>query len=241
MTKNQAPVDCLALGAHPDDVELGCGGTIASLTSKGKSVAIADLTEGEMGTRGSVEERYLEAAEAAKILGVEIRKNLQIPDAGIRDTDENRLKLISLLRNLRPQIVFAPYPDDRHPDHIHAGNLIREACFYSGLGKIGKELGEPFRPEIILYYMVSTDFPPLIISDISDFFEHKMKSIKAYRSQFYNPEYEGEETFISSKGYFDSIEARAAYFGWKAGVRFGEPLWFRGPLKVSSVFSLLNC
>ncbi|MEL6822776.1 MAG: bacillithiol biosynthesis deacetylase BshB1, partial [Calditrichota bacterium] len=146
-----------------------------------------------------------------------------------------------LLRKMRPQIVFAPYPDDRHPDHIHAGNLIREACFYSGVGKVGRDLGEPFRPEMILYYMVSTDFPPLIVSDISDFFEQKMESIKAYRSQFYNPDYQGVETFISSKGYFESIEARASYFGWKAGVRYGEPLWFRGPLKVSNVLSLLNC
>ena len=240
MTIDQPQIDCLAFGAHPDDVELGCGGTIANLTAQGKTVAIADLTEGEMGTRGSVAERYVEAADAAKVLGVEVRENLQIPDAGIRDTDENRLKLVGLLRKMRPQIVFAPYPDDRHPDHIHAGNLIREACFYSGVGKVGRDLGEPFRPEMILYYMVSTDFPPLIVSDISDFFEQKMESIKAYRSQFYNPDYQGVETFISSKGYFESIEARASYFGWKAGVRYGEPLWFRGPLKVSNVLSLLN-
>jgi len=240
MNDHQSSVDILAFGAHPDDVELGCGGTLAKLAALGKRTAIVDLTEGEMGTRGSVAERYQEAADAAKILNVGHRQNLKIPDAGIRDTDENRLKLIGVLRSLRPRMVFAPYPDDRHPDHIHAGNLVRESCFYSGVGKVGPLLGEPFRPEMILYYMVSTDFPPLIVSDISEHFDAKVASIKAYRSQFYNPEYKGEETFISSQGYFDSITSRASYFGFKAGVRYAEPFWFRSPLLTRNVFDLLD-
>lgn len=240
MSNHHSSTDVLAFGAHPDDVEIGCGGTLAKLAAQGKRAAIVDLTEGEMGTRGTVAERYQEAAAAAKILNVAQRKNLKIPDAGIRDTDENRLKLIAVLRTLRPRMVFAPYPDDRHPDHIHAGHLIRESCFYSGVGKVGKDLGEPFRPEIILYYMVSTDFPPLILGDISEHFETKVASIKAYRSQFYNPDYEGEETFISSQGYFDSITSRASYFGFKAGVRYAEPFWFRAPLLRRNVFDLLD-
>ncbi|MGH1363586.1 MAG: bacillithiol biosynthesis deacetylase BshB1 [Calditrichia bacterium] len=240
MNDPQSSINILAFGAHPDDVELGCGGTLAKLAALGKRTAIVDLTEGEMGTRGSVAERYQEAADAAKVLNVEHRQNLKISDAGIRDTDENRLKLIGVLRTLRPRMVFAPYPDDRHPDHIHAGNLVRESCFYSGVGKVGPRLGEPFRPEMILYYMVSTDFPALIVSDISEHFDTKVASIKAYRSQFYNPEYEGEETFISSQGYFDSITSRASYFGFKAGVRYAEPFWFRGPLLTRNVFNLLD-
>jgi len=180
-------IDVVAFGAHPDDVELGCGGTLFKLKKMGYRTAIIDLTEGEMGSRGSVEQRYKEATEAAQILQVDLRKNLQIPDGHIEVSVQNREKIMREVRHLKPDLVFAPYPDDRHPDHVYAGNLVTEGCFYAGLQKMLPDL-EPHRPYRIIYYMAKYEFTPSFVIDITEEFEAKFKALQAYQSQFFNPD-----------------------------------------------------
>jgi N-acetylglucosamine malate deacetylase 1 len=221
--------EILAFGAHPDDVELGCGGTLLKLNKIGYSTAIADLTEGEMGSRGTVEQRYEESARAAQILGVTQRTNLKIPDSNIEVNEENREKIMRQVRDLRPSLVLAPYADDRHPDHIHASRLITEGCFYSGLKKKLPDV-PPHRPFRILYYIAKYDFQPSFVIDITAEYETKFRALQAYESQFYNPEWPEEQTFISSQWFLDSVEFRARYFGWMAGVKYAEPFWIREPL-----------
>ena len=233
-------LDVLAFGAHPDDVELGCGGTIKKMTGQGLAVGIVDLTEGEMGTRGSVAERYQEAADAAKVLGVTVRRNLQMADANIRHDEENRRKIIAVLREFRPRLVFAPLPEDRHPDHIHAGNLVKDACFYSGLRKLHPELGNPHRPDQVVHYMMNHDETPSFIVDISNQYREKIAAVQAYRSQFYNPDYEGEETFISSSNFMEMLEARARIHGWRMGVQYAEPFWIKETIVLDEPFAVLT-
>lgn len=219
----------LAFGAHPDDVELGCGGTMLKLKKTGYRTGIIDLTEGEMGSRGSVEQRYRESAESAKILQINARENLRIPDGNIDVNQENREKIIRIIRRYKPSLVFAPYSDDRHPDHIHASQLITEGCFYAGLRKMLPEL-PAHRPFRVIYYMAKYEFTPSFVIDISEEFSTKMKALQAYRSQFYNPEWPEQQTFISSKWFMESIEFRARHFGWMAGIKCGEPFWIREPM-----------
>lgn len=219
----------LAFGAHPDDVELGCGSTMLKLKKTGYRTAIIDLTEGEMGSRGSVEQRYRESAESAKILQINARENLRIPDGNIDVNQENREKIIRIIRRYKPSLVFAPYSDDRHPDHIHASQLITEGCFYAGLRKMLPEL-PAHRPFRVIYYMAKYEFTPSFVIDISEEFSTKMKALQAYRSQFYNPEWPEQQTFISSKWFMESIEFRARHFGWMAGIKCGEPFWIREPM-----------
>jgi bacillithiol biosynthesis deacetylase BshB1 len=232
-------LDVIAFGPHPDDVELGCGGTLYKLAQMGYSAGIVDLTEGEMATRGTVDERCREAADAAEILQLTMRINLKIPDANITQSEENRLKAIEVLRKYRPELVFAPYPDDRHPDHIHASRLISESCFYAGVKKIGPPDPSAYRPSRIIYYSITYDFIPSFVVDISEQFETKIRAIKAHRSQVYNPDYDGEKTFIASEEYMEAQDFRARYFGWKAGVRYAEPFWVRETLLVEDLFTAL--
>ncbi len=237
---NEQTIDVLAFGAHPDDVEIGCGGTLYKLHQMGYSTGIIDLTEGEMGTRGSVEERYEEAAAAAKILNLSIRENLKIPDGGIEATKENRHKIIEIVRRYKPEIVFVHHSDDRHPDHIYTNRLVTEACFYSGLKKVDVKGLLPHRPKRIVYYPISYEFTPSFVVDISEEFEVKLQAIRAYRSQFYNPEYKGEKTFISSKEFMDNFESRARYYGWIGGVKYAEPFWVREAIVLDDLFSSLT-
>lgn len=228
-------LDAMFFGAHPDDIELSCGGTLYNIVTGGKKAAIIDLTEGELGTRGSVELRYKESAEAAKILGAEFRRNLQIPDGNIIASPENRLNIIRLIREYKPKIIFAPYAGDRHPDHIHASGLITEAAFYSGLDKIKSELNnknqDAYRPRRVYYYMQTYTFEPSFIVDITDSFEAKMKAVKSYKSQFYNPENSEPETFISDKKFLEYIEARAKFYGFYIGAKYGEPFFTKEKIK----------
>lgn len=233
-------LDAIAFGPHPDDVEIGCGGTLAKLAQQGYACGIVDLTEGEMGTRGTVEERCRESAAAAAILNAQIRLNLHIPDAGITASPENRLKVIEVIRRYRPALVFAPYPEDRHPDHGHASLLVTEACFYAGVKKIAPAGPPPHRPARLIYYMVTYEFTPSFLVDISQQLAVKLEAIKAHRSQFYNPAYDGEETFISSKDYLEALEFRARHFGWKAGVRYAEPFWVREAILLEDLFLSLG-
>ncbi|RMG68420.1 MAG: bacillithiol biosynthesis deacetylase BshB1 [Calditrichaeota bacterium] len=236
---NLEPVDVLAFGAHPDDVELGCGGTLARLVQQGYRVGIVDLTEGEMASRGTVAERRRESAAAAQILGARWRHNAGLPDAHIQNSRENQILLIEVVRQARPALVFLPYPSDRHPDHVHASNLVKEACFYSGLAKIAPGL-DAHRPRRLVFYPMTYEFTPSFIVNITDTFETKLKALQAYRSQFFNPNWPGPETFVSSQWFMEAVSFRARHFGWLAGVKYGEPFWVREHLALEDPFPILT-
>ena len=222
-------LDVMVCAAHPDDAELSMGGTIARFTNDGFSVGIIDLTRGEMGTRGNAGIRQKEALEAAKILKTSIRENLLIPDGDIEISNGNVQKVVLPIRKYRPKIVFAPFYNDRHPDHIGASKLIKRAMFVSGLEKIKTSEGEitqrAYRPAKLFYYMQTYTFEPSFIVDISNFFETKMKSVWAYSTQFHNPESNEPETFISSPEFIDYVDARAKFYGFQIGKKFGEPFY----------------
>ncbi|HMQ70116.1 MAG TPA: bacillithiol biosynthesis deacetylase BshB1 [Ignavibacteria bacterium] len=231
---SKAKTDALFFAAHPDDAELNCGGTILSLISSGRSVGIVDLTLGELSTRGNLKLRKEETDKASALLGIKFRENLKIADGNIEINLTNKKKLISVIRKYRPEIVFAPYPLDRHPDHINASNLIRESFFYSGLEKIKTGNLEPFRPPKIYYYRNAVDMPVSFIFDISKTFNKKLEVMKCFDSQFYNSDSKEPQTFISSKLFEQEVEARARHFGFKIGVEYGEPFYSDGDLKVEN-------
>ena len=234
-------VDVLVFAAHPDDAELNCGGTIAALVAQGKSAGVVDMTQGEMGTRGTIESREFEANTASKVLGLAYRVNLNLGDSYVENTRQNQLKIIEQVRKCRPHICILGAPSDRHPDHGKATQLCIDALFYSGLSKIEtKSSHEPWRPKHILHYMQDRPFEPDFVFDISEHWETKKKAILAFSTQF-NVDEPGEEpeTYISSKKYFKQLEARARYFGHLAGFEYGEPLkYHNGPvgIKSSSMF-----
>src|SRR5438309_179189 len=183
-------LDVLAIGVHPDDVELGCSGTLINEVKRGKQVGIVDLTEGELGTRGTVEDRYKEAADAAKIIGAAARENLKMRDGFFKNDEEHQLKVIQVLRKYQPEIVITNVVEDRHPDHGRAGNLVYDACFLSGLKQVQTtdENGaaqEKWRPKYLFHYIQDRFYEPDVIVDISNAFEQKMESVKAYTTQFY--------------------------------------------------------
>jgi len=222
-------LDVIAYAAHPDDVELSMGGTIHKLAKNDKKVGIIDLTRGELGTRGSAEIRQREAFQAAIILKTSMRENLSIPDGDITVNKENLIKIIMTIRKYKPKTIFAPYFNDRHPDHIAASRLVKKAYFYSGLPKIktfdhGSQQ-EAFRPKKLYYYMQTYSFEPSFIVDISDTFETKMKAVRAYETQFYDPKSTEPETFISKPGFMRFIESKAEYYGFKIGKDYGEPFY----------------
>ncbi|NLN92248.1 MAG: bacillithiol biosynthesis deacetylase BshB1 [Candidatus Hydrogenedens sp.] len=236
MNENFPTADILAIGAHPDDVELGIGGLIARLSAEGKRVAILDLTRGEMSSRGTPEERQLEAEEAAKILGLTARVNAGLPDGVLSNTPEQRKVIIPYIRQFRPKVVLTLMTPDRHPDHAATYHLAKEACFLSGLRRI--ETGhEPYRPETLFFFHPYLDMAPepFAIMDISDYFSVKLESIAAHRSQFHNPDYKGASTYISSPEFWESIEHRARFWGRRIGVTYGEPLHADGPVALDSL------
>jgi bacillithiol biosynthesis deacetylase BshB1 len=223
-------LDILAIAAHPDDAELGCGGSLLLAVRKGLSVAIADLSAGEMSSRGTVASRQAESSNAARILGLKERRNLGLPDSKIgENSSHSRPALIQLIRETRPRIVLAPYWEDRHPDHEATGHLVKEACFFSGVAKVG--VGEPYRPTRLFYYMLSYPFKPAFVLDITDVWERKMEAIKAYQTQFQSSE-DGIQTAISEPGFLKLIEARAIWFGAMIGAGYGEPYYTSGPVPV---------
>lgn len=236
-------VDVLAIGAHPDDIELSCGGTIAKLVNDGHTVALADITQGELGTRGNKEIRAKEAAEAAKVLGVVTRRNLKIPDGDIELSKANIRKVITLIRELRPKILIIPHSIERHPDHVHAHRLCKEAWFYSGLRKIETSLGgasqKPHRPDNFFEFMQWYEFTPSFIVDISNTFDAKMKAIKAHASQFYDPRSKDPETLLSRPEFLERIETDCEYYGKKIGAKYGEPFYSWTPLGVKTIFDFV--
>ncbi len=236
-------VDVLAIGAHPDDIELSCGGTIAKLVKDGHKVALADITQGELGTRGNKEIRAKEALEAAKILGVVTRRNLKIPDGNIEVSETNLKKVIMLIRELRPKILVIPHSVERHPDHVHTHRLCKEAWFYAGLRKISTSLHgkvqKPHRPDNFFEFMQWYEFPPSFIVDISSTFDIKMSAIKAHASQFHNPESRDPETLLSRPEFLGHIKTDCEYFGKKIGVRYAEAFHSWAPLGVNTPFDFV--
>jgi bacillithiol biosynthesis deacetylase BshB1 len=222
-------LDVLVFAAHPDDAELSMGGTIAKLTKNNYKVGIIDITRGELGTRGTVEIRQKEAFLAAGILKVSVRENLLIPDGNIERKKENLMKVVMSIRKYRPKIIFAPYFNDRHPDHIYASRLVKEAMFATGLAKLktfDKEVAQDaYRPRKLYYYMQTYQFDPSFIVDISDYFETKMKAVQCYSSQFHNPRSKEPETFISRPDFLSYIESRAQVFGFQIDKKYGEPFF----------------
>jgi len=222
-------LDVLAIGAHADDIELTCGGTVLKLVTKGKRVGLLDLTEGELGTRGTKEIRTEESKKAAEILGVSLRENLRIPDGDIQVNPENRTKLMRVIRKYRPEILLIPHWLERHPDHQQAHHLCREAWFYSGLAKIVTEddgaTQESFRPRSYYHYMQVYEFAPSFVVDISDQYERRMEAVAAYRSQFHNPKSNERETFLSHPEFMNMLRTRLEYYGDRIGVKYGEPFY----------------
>lgn len=237
-------LDVLILTAHPDDAELSIGGTVAKFTKAGYKVGIADMTKGELGTRGTDEIRAKEAADATKILGVQVRENLGVPDGKVKPTEENLQKVIEVVRKYRPKIMLAPYFNDRHPDHIGAGTLAKEAMFFAGLPKIETELNgikqEAYRPKKLFYFMMTYEFEPSFIVDISDTFETKMNSIRAFKSQFHDPNSDEPETFISKPGFIKFLESRSQYYGFKIRKDYGEPFYCEEDIEIGfpAIFNL---
>ncbi len=227
-------LDALAFGAHPDDVELTCAGTIIKLGEMGYRTGIIALTRGELGTRGSAEIRQQEFEAAGRIMGLAAHKMLDLPDGDVAVTRENKLKVIREIRTYRPRIVFAPYWVVRHPDHGHASELVREACFFSGLKKIATGQ-EAWRPYKVIYYQCRYEFEPSFIVDITPYHERKLQAIQAYKSQFDNPEkhlYGEDQTNISSPLFLDAIVTRSKQYGSYIGVEYGEPFLVREPMRL---------
>lgn len=225
-------VDVLAFGAHADDVELSCGGTLIKLAAMGYKTAVISLTQGEMGTRGSPEIRAHEFAQAAKWMGLTAFKMLDIPDGRVEVSWENKLKIITELRAHKPRLVLAPYWIDRHPDHENASQLVRASAYLSGLKKI--ETGQDaFRPLKVVFCQSRFEFAPSFIVDITDAHDRKMEAIRAYASQFHPPaEPAPGETLIGRPEFLDHIEARDRRFGAQIGAKYGEPFLVREALRV---------
>ncbi len=220
-------VAILAFGAHPDDVELGCGGSILSAIAEGKKVGIVDLTRGELGTRGTELTRDEEAKNAAKILGVSFRKNLDFRDGFFVNDEAHQLEIIKLIRLHQPEIVLCNATEDRHIDHAKGSNLVSDACFLSGLSKVvtkdsASKNQLAWRPKQVYHYIQWKDIEPDIVLDISSFLDKKIESISAYKTQFFNPKSDAPQTPISSQNFFDSVRYRARNLGRLTGVEAAE-------------------
>lgn len=236
-------LDILAIGAHPDDVELGCGGTIAKEIANGKKVGIIDLTRGELGTRGTAETRAVEANNAAKILGVAVRVNMKFADGFFINDKKHQLEIIKMIRKYQPDIVLCNAIDDRHIDHGKGSKLVSDACFLSGLVKIetyndANELQKPWRPKQVYHYIQWKNLEPDLVVDISGFIDGKMASVLAYKTQFYDGSSKEPETPISSKNFTDSIIYRARDLGRLVGVEHAEGFTVERHVTVDSLFDI---
>jgi bacillithiol biosynthesis deacetylase BshB1 len=237
-------LDILAIGAHPDDVELGCAGTLIKHIESGYKVGIVDLTKGELGTRGNAETRIKEADAAAKILGVSVRQNLGFEDGFFENDKVHQLEIIKYIRYYRPEIILANAHYDRHPDHGRAAKLVYDACFLSGLPKVETVLDgtiqKAHRPRSLFHYIQALHADPGFVVDITSHFEKKLQSILAYKSQFYHKDVseEGEQTFISSPEFLEFVKSRAVHFGVPAGVKYAEAFTVNRTLGVGNMMDL---
>lgn len=237
-------LDILAFAAHPDDTELSCSGTLASHVAMGYKAGVIDLTEGEMGTRGSVEDRREEAASAASILGLSVRENLRLPDARFRIDEKNLKAVVQTIRRYKPGIVLANAVHDRHPDHPRASQLLTEACFLAGLRKYESHdengnLQDAWRPNAVYHYVQSMYIKPDIVVDVSDVWERKIEAIRAFKSQFFNPDSDEPETFVSTEGFFKLLESRAREYGYLIGVEYAEGFTVERFAGVKNLFDLI--
>ena len=218
--------DILAFGVHPDDVELGCSGTLIATVAQGKKVVVVDLTRGELGTRGTPETRDVEAANAAKAMGVHARENLQMADGFFQNDENNIRKVISVIRKYQPEIVLCNAPEDRHPDHGRSSRLVSDAAFLSGLRKLettsDNETQKEWRPNYVFHYIQDRYLKPDFLFDISDHFEQKIKAILCYTTQFNTTDNSEPQTYISNPDFLDVIKARALMFGKRIGVKYAE-------------------
>jgi len=224
----------LAFGAHPDDVELTCSGTLIRLAFQGYQTGVIALTRGELGTRGTVETRAAEFGRAADVMQTSVHRMLDIPDGFIEPNQSQKLKVIREIRAHRPAIVLAPYWEDRHPDHANASVLVREAAYLAGLERI-ETSQEPFRPNRVIFYPSRYEFTPSFVVDISEFHERKLRAIRAYESQFDHPEkgkYGDQETNISRPEFIEAVITRSKQYGSYIGTAYGEPFLVREPLRV---------
>jgi bacillithiol biosynthesis deacetylase BshB1 len=237
-------LDILAIGAHPDDVELGCSATLAKEIANGKKVGIIDLTRGELGTRGTAETRDEESKEAAKILGVSVRVNMEFADGFFVNDKLHQLELIKMIRKFKPEIVLCNAIDDRHIDHGKGSKLVSDACFLSGLLKIDTKCPDedgwqdPWRPKHVYHYIQWKHIEPDFVVDVSGFMDKKMEAVLAYKTQFFDPNSDEPETPISSKNFTDSIEYRARDLGRLIGVKHGEGYTAERYVAVDSLYNL---
>ncbi|MBM3451974.1 MAG: bacillithiol biosynthesis deacetylase BshB1 [Bacteroidetes bacterium] len=235
-------LDILAFGAHPDDVEISMGGTLLRYISEGKKVGIVDLTEGELGTRGTVKRRYAEAEAASKFMSIETRMNLQMKDGFFQHNEENLFKIIEQIRRFKPEIVFANSISDRHPDHRKGAKLVAEAAYLSGLIKIKstwqENTQEAHRPRLVLHYIQDYLIPPTIVFDVSPFINKKLDAIKCYKSQFYDPDSNEPSTPISGEDFFEFLKGRMKEFGRPMGVEYAEGFTSEKIIGVSDIFKL---
>jgi bacillithiol biosynthesis deacetylase BshB1 len=237
-------LDILAIGVHPDDVEMCIAGTLLKHIEMGYTVGIIDLTQGELGTRGTPELRLEEAATAAKMLGAQVRENLGMRDGFFTDSEENQLKIIRMIRKYRPEIVFANAIRDRHPDHGRSAELESRSCFLSGLRKVETELDgikqEAWRPKAVYHYIQDYRIPPDFCVDVTPYHDKKMEIIKCYKSQFYDAQSEEPQSPISSKGFLDYLASVSRISGRPIGVEYGEAFTSAQPIRIENVLSLVE-
>lgn len=237
----RSQLDVLAIAAHPDDVELSAGGTLIKLNRMGYRTGILDMTRGEAGTRGTPEVRRQEAENAAEILGLAVRENLELPDAHIWLNEESRVKLVRALRRLRPHVIFTQHWDDAHPDHAHTAQLVREAMHIAGLTKYDAEAGlERWRPNCVAHFLFPRTVAPTFIVDISAQSERKWEAIRAHASQFFNPTNNQPQSRVSTSAFLREMEARDRYFGALINAEHGEAFYVREALNVADPVELLT-
>ena len=235
------PVDILAVFAHPDDVELAVGGTLLRMKHLGYRTGALDVTRGEMGTRGTPERRAQESTDAAQILGLDIRENLGLPDGHVFVNDDERTRLVRVLRRLKPRVILTHQDGDPHPDHAHIVQLVRESARLASMQRYHEESGRDKIPvPNIAHTVFSRRLPPSFIVDVSDFLEKKMEAIRAHHSQFYDPNSAEPETRLTARGFLDELESRSRYFGSLIGVAAGEPFFVREALNVTDPVDLLT-
>lgn len=236
-------VDILAFGAHPDDVELSAAGTILRHIQQGRTAALVDLTQGELGSRGTIETRYSEAADASSILGIAARVNLKMADGFFEHDEENLTKIVEQIRRFKPEIVFANAIQDRHPDHPKGSKIVSDACFLAGLRRIETswdgEIQQPHRPKAVYHYIQDRYSRPDFVVDVTDFVEKKFDSIKAYKTQFYDPDSKEPQTPISGEEFFEFLRGRMSEYGRQIGVRYGEGFTVERLIGVNDLFDLL--
>ena len=237
-------LDILAFGAHPDDVELGCAGTLLGAIAEGKKVGVIDLTKGELGTRGSISQRLSEAQLASEVMGLTIRENLEMADGFFINNKEHQLIIIETIRRFQPSIIFCNAPEDRHPDHGRAASLVAEAAFLSGLKKIqtihNGVAQEAWRPTQVFHYIQSRNLTPNFVVDISKHIEKKMEAILAHSSQFYDPKSNEPDTFISSAAFLEFVKGRAKELGQQIGVQYAEGFITHKILGINSLDAIIQ-